>query len=194
MHNEFLQIDSGKMSKSLNNTYTIADLEKNGFEAEDFRFFYFNAHYSKQQNFTYDSLKSARNARINFIKAINEHKNGDSQLSENKLENYRQEFLDAINDDLNMPKAIAVCQKLLKEEKSKDIYNLMLDFNKILGLNLDLQIENDIIPQEIEDLATERWNAKQNRDFAKADSLRQILLEKGYKLLDSKDGYKIEKI
>ena len=57
----------------------------------DFRFFYFNAHYSKQQNFTYDSLKSARNARINFIKAINEHKNGDSQLSENKLENYKDE-------------------------------------------------------------------------------------------------------
>ena len=194
MHNEFLQIDSGKMSKSLNNTYTISDLEKNGFDAEDFRFFYFNAHYSKQQNFTYDSLKSARNARINFIKAINEHKNGENQLSESRLENYRQEFLDAINDDLNMPKAIAVCQKLLKEEKSKDIYNLMLDFNKILGLNLDFQIENDIIPQEIDDLATERWNAKQNRDFAKADSLRQILLDKGYKVLDAKDGYKIEKI
>ena len=194
MHNEFLQIDSGKMSKSLNNTYTISDLEKNGFDAEDFRFFYFNAHYSKQQNFTYDSLKSARNARINFIKAINEHKNGENQLSESRLENYRQEFLDAINDDLNMPKAIAVCQKLLKEEKSKDIYNLMLDFNKILGLNLDFQIENDIIPQEIDDIATERWNAKQNRDFAKADSLRQILLDKGYKVLDAKDGYKIEKI
>lgn len=194
MHNEFLQIDSGKMSKSLNNTYTISDLEKNGFDAEDFRFFYFNAHYSKQQNFTYDSLKSARNARINFIKAINEHKTGKNQLSESRLENYRQEFLDAINDDLNMPKAIAVCQKLLKEEKSKDIYNLMLDFNKILGLNLDFQIENDIIPQEIDDLATERWNAKQNRDFAKADSLRQILLDKGYKVLDAKDGYKIEKI
>lgn len=194
MHNEFLQIDSGKMSKSLNNTYTIADLEKNGFDAEDFRFFYFNAHYSKQQNFTYDSLKSARNARFNFIKAINEHKNGEIQVNESKLANYRQEFLDAINDDLNMPKAIAVCQKLLKEDKSKDIYNLMFDFNKILGLNLDFKIENDMIPQEIAEIALKRWNAKLNRDFARSDALRQILLDKGYKILDAKDDYKIEKI
>ena len=59
---------------------------------------------------------------------------------------------------------------------------------------MDFKIENDMIPQEIAEIALERWNAKLNRDFARSDALRQILLDKGYKILDAKDDYKIEKI
>ncbi len=195
MHNEFLQIDSGKMSKSLNNTFTLADLEKNGFSSEDFRYFYFGAHYSKQQNFTYNALTSARNSLINFKKAVNEHKKGQCKLSQDKIEDYENKFLEAINDDLNMPVALAVCQKLLKEEKSKDVYDLIMKFNQILGLNFD-ENKNDNIetPSEILELANQRWQAKQERDFNKADNLRKIILEKGYKILDTKEGFNIEKI
>lgn len=195
MHNEFLQIDSGKMSKSLNNTFTLADLEKNGFSSEDFRYFYFGAHYSKQQNFTYDALTSARNSLINFKKAVNEHKKGQCKLSQDKIEDYENKFLEAINDDLNMPVALAVCQKLLKEEKSKDVYDLIMKFNQILGLNFDENKNDNIeIPSEILELANQRWQAKQERDFNKADNLRKIILEKGYKILDTKEGFNIEKI
>lgn len=195
MHNEFLQIDSGKMSKSLNNTFTLADLEKNGFSSEDFRYFYFGAHYSKQQNFTYDALTSARNSLINFKKAVNEHKKGQGKLSQDKIEDYENKFLEAINDDLNMPVALAVCQKLLKEEKSKDVYDLIMKFNQILGLNFDENKNDNIeIPSEILELANQRWQAKQERDFNKADNLRKIILEKGYKILDTKEGFNIEKI
>lgn len=195
MHNEFLQIDSGKMSKSLNNTFTLADLEKNGFSSEDFRYFYFGAHYSKQQNFTYNALTSARNSLINFKKAVNEHKKGQCKLSQDKIEDYENKFLEAINDDLNMPVALAVCQKLLKEEKSKDVYDLIMKFNQILGLNFDENKNDNIeIPSEILELANQRWQAKQERDFNKADNLRKIILEKGYKILDTKEGFNIEKI
>ncbi len=190
MHLEFLQIDGGKMSKSLHNVFTIEDLKNNGFTAEDFRFFYFNAHYSKQQNFTYDSLLSAHNSLKNFKNAVKEHKNGSFSLPKEREEDYRQEFLNAINDDLNMPVALAVCQKLLKEPKSKDVYNLIVKFNEILGLKLD---EEDAIPEEIKSLADKRWQAKQNKNYAEADRLRGELLSQGYTINDKKDGYDIVK-
>lgn len=190
MHLEFLQIDGGKMSKSLHNVFTIEDLKNNGFTAEDFRFFYFNAHYSKQQNFTYDSLLSAHNSLKNFKNAVKEHKNGSFSLPKEREEDYRQEFLNAINDDLNMPFALAVCQKLLKEPKSKDVYNLIVKFNEILGLKLD---EDDAIPEEIKSLAEKRWQAKQSKNYAEADRLRGELLSQGYTINDKKDGYDIVK-
>lgn len=192
MHVEFLQVDGGKMGKSLNNMYRLDDLKNKGFDPEDFRYFYFMAHYSKQQNFTFEALKGAQNSLKAFKMAVRSHKNGQSNACESQLENYRQEFLDAVNDDLNMPKALAVCQKVLKEEKSEQIYQLMMEFNKILGFDFEEKAENKI-PQEIEDLAKQRWQAKQNRDFAKADSMREELAKKGYVVKDSKDGYVIEK-
>lgn len=191
MHLEFLQIDGGKMSKSLHNVFTLSDLEANGFCPEDFRYFYFMAHYSKQQNFTYDSLMSARNSLKNFKNAIWEHKNGTSLLTKEKEESYRQDFLNAINDDLNMPVALAVCQKLLKEDKSKDVYNLICKFNEVLGL--DLEEKEESIPDEIKELAERRWQAKQNKNYAQADSLRAELSAKGYTINDHKDGYDIVK-
>ena len=186
MHLEFLQIDGGKMSKSLGNLYTIADLEKRGYSAEDFRFFYFLAHYSKQQNFTFDALDMAKNTLKTIKNLAKEHKAGANKFDTTSYEN---EFLDAINDDLNMPKAIAVVQKMLKEERSKDIYIAFEKFNKILGISL----EEDEIPQDIKLMAEERWNAKKSKDFATADTLRQRLLELGYEIKDSKEGYEILK-
>ena len=187
MHLEFLQIDGGKMSKSLGNLYTISDLEKKGYSAEDFRFFYFLAHYSKQQNFTFDSLDMAKNTLKSIKNLAKEHKNGSVKVDTFA---YEQEFLDSINDDLNMPKAIAVVQKMLKEERSADVYATLEKFNQVLGLNLEE--ENDI-PQEIKDLAEKRWQAKLAKDWAIADSLRAELDQKGFLIKDSKEGYEIIK-
>ncbi len=193
MHLEFLQIDGGKMSKSLNNIFTLDDLEKNGFSPEDFRYFYFNAHYSKQQNFTYDSLMSAKNSLKNFKNSVLEHKEGNEKIDFSILNKYEQDFLNAINDDLNMPVALAVCQKLLKEKKSKDVYNLIMKFNKVLGLNFEDNGVTIIIPDDVKILAKERWMAKQAKDYSKADELRNKILAQGYNIKDSKDGYEIIK-
>lgn len=189
MHLEFLQVDGGKMSKSLGNLYTIEDLEKRGYSAEDFRFFYFMAHYSKQQNFTFDALDMAKNTLKSIKKLVSEHKNGTNHVD---TSSYEQEFLESINDDLNMPKAIAVVQKMLKENRSADVYNAFEKFNKVLGLSLDEQTEE--IPADIQALAEERWQAKKNRDFAKADELRAKLSSLGYNILDTREGYQIQKI
>ncbi len=186
MHLEFLQIDGGKMSKSLNNIYTIADLEKKGFSAEDFRFFYFLAHYSKQQNFTFDALEMAKNTLKSIKNLAKEHQNGTAHVDTAK---YEAEFLESINDNLNMPKAIACVLKMLREERSNDVYSALMKFNQVLGLNFD----EEEIPNEIKDLAQKRWEAKKARDFATADSLRNQISALGYEIKDEKDAYKILK-
>ena len=187
MHLEFLQIDGGKMSKSLGNLYTISDLEERGYNAEDFRFFYFMAHYSKQQNFTFDSLDMAKNTLKTIKNLVKEHKEGTATVDTGA---YQEEFLESINDDLNMPKAIAVVQKMLKEARSKNVYEAFVKFNQVLGLNL----EEEEIPQEIKDLAEKRWQAKLARDWAVADALRGELDKLGYLIKDRKDGYDIVRI
>ena len=126
MHLEFLQINGGKMSKSLGNLFTLEDLKQNGFEPEVFRFFYFLAHYSKQQNFTFDALAMAKNTLKSIKNLVEEHKNGVAKVDTSEFE---KEFLENINDDLNMPKAIATVQKMLREERSKDVYTAFLKFN-----------------------------------------------------------------
>ena len=185
MHLEFLQVDGGKMSKSLGNLYTIADLEKRGYSAEDFRFFYFMAHYSKQQNFTFEALDMAKNTLKSIKNLLKEHKNGTARVDTSA---YEKEFLESINDDLNMPKAIAVAQKMLKEERSKDVFEAFLKFNIILGLTLE-----EDIPQNVKDLAQKRWDAKKDRNFALADEIRKQIDALGYEIKDTRDGYQILK-
>lgn len=185
LHLEFLQIDSGKMSKSLKNVYTIKDLIEKGYSAEDFRYFYFMAHYSKQQNFTFEALNMAKNTLKTIKSLAKEHESG---LVEVDTLPYEEEFLNSINDDLNMPKAVAVVLKMLKEPRSKQVYQAFVKFNSILGLNL----ENDI-PDEIKNLCEQRWQAKKDKRFDESDALRQKISELGFEVKDSREGYQIFK-
>lgn len=187
MHLEFLQINGGKMSKSLGNLFTLEDLKQNGFEPEVFRFFYFLAHYSKQQNFTFDALAMAKNTLKSIKNLVEEHKNGVAKVDTSE---YEKEFLENINDDLNMPKAIATVQKMLREERSKDVYTAFLKFNQVLGLDLD---EKDDIPSEVKEKCQARWQAKKEKNFALADQLRAEISELGYDVKDTREGYQITK-
>ena len=187
MHLEFLQINGGKMSKSLGNLFTLEDLKQNGFEPEVFRFFYFLAHYSKQQNFTFDALAMAKNTLKSIKNLVEEHKNGVAKVDASE---YEKEFLENINDDLNMPKAIATVQKMLREERSKDVYTAFLKFNQVLGLDLD---EKDDIPSEVKEKCQARWQAKKAKNFALADQLRAEISELGYDVKDTREGYQITK-
>ena len=99
--------------------------------------------------------------------------------------------MQSINDDLNMPKAIAVVLKMLKETKSQDVYNTLMNFNQVLGLNFEE--ENEEIPENVNDLAQRRWQAKKDRDFALADKLREEISNLGYEVKDTREGYQILK-
>ena len=196
MHCAFLQVDGGKMSKSLNNIYTIEDLEKKGYSPMDFKYFVLNTHYSKPLNFTFDSISASKSARNKLMRQLLVHKDSTNKTDENVLNDYRNKFNEAIENDLNTPLAIGVIWTMLKENPSIDIYNLIIEFDKALGLKLDEVVEEikEEIPDYIQELAIKRAEAKKNKDFTLADSLRNEITSKGYSVLDTREGYTIEKI
>ena len=193
IHNEFVLVDGGKMSKSLGNIYTLSQLKEMGYEPLAYKLFCLNTNYGKTINFTFDGIKSAQSSLNNLRKLVNEHKNGQNKIEEEKLEKYKADFLEAINDNLNTPLALGIMFSMLKNEpKSKDIYNLAIDFDRVFGLKLDEEQVVEI-PEDIKDLAEKRWQAKKNKDWATADKLRDEILNQGYQILDTKDGYEIKK-
>lgn len=197
MHNEFVQVDGGKMSKSLGNIYTLKQLAEMGYSPMVFKYFCLNTYYGKKINFTFDAMKSAKASLKNMYKLLAEHKSSNAKTPKETLDKYSKEFLEAINDDLNTPLALGVLWTMLKNEpKSKDIYDLAIHFDEALGLRLadgDLD-EKEPIPQEVVDIAEKRLAARKNKDWAMSDKLREELTALGYSIKDSKDGYSIEKI
>ena len=193
IHNEFVLVDGGKMSKSLGNIYTLSQLKEMGYEPLVYKLFCLNTNYGKTINFTFDGIKSAQSSLNNLRKLVNEHKNGLNKIEEEKLEKYKADFLESVNDNLNTPLALGIMFSMLKNEpKSKDIYNLAIDFDRVFGLKLDEEQVVEI-PEDIKDLAEKRWQAKKNKDWATADKLRDEILNQGYQILDTKDGYEIKK-
>lgn len=195
MHNEFLAVDGGKMSKSLGNVWTIKDLSDRGFEPLDFKYFCLNTHYSKKLNFTFDALKSSALGYNNLKSLVASHKNGENKIEDEKIKNYSEQFLNAINDDLNFPLAIGVLWTMLRNEpKSSQIFDLVQKFDKALGLDLNGEEKvKEEIPQEIDELAKTRWQARLAKNWAESDRLRDEISKLGYVVRDGKDGYTLEK-
>ena len=195
VHSEFMLVDNGKMSKSLGNVYRIDQLEEKGYCALDYRYFCLNAHYRKKLNFTFEGMDGAKTSYARLFNVLYQHKVGQNAADEKKLAEYKRQFDEAINDDLNIPLALGVVWTMIKEPKSKAVYDLALEFDKVLGLSLDKakpsETQEEQIPEDIRAIAEERYQAKKNRDFAKADELRNKLSELGYTVADSKDGYTV---
>ena len=196
MHVEFLLIDGGKMSKSLGNVYTLNDLKAKGIDALSYRYFTYSSHYRNKLNFTWDAIKSAKNSLNKLRDMIALHKDVNKKIDKNIISKYEEQFLDAINDDMNMPVAISIVWEIAKEkEKSNDFYELIKKFDSVLSLDLDKNDKEDInIPEDIKLILNERKDARKNKDFAKSDELRDKLKELGYIVKDTKDGQIIEKV
>lgn len=190
-------VDNGKMSKSLNNTYTISDLKEKGYSAMDFRYFCLNTHYRKKLNFTFDSMNFAKTSYRRLKEQLLLHKNSKAVTDKKVIEEYKEKFKNAVEDDLNIPLALGILWTMLKEEKSKDIYDTAIYFDKVLGLNLDKEESEEkpqpTLPQEITELAEKRKQAKAEKNFALADSLRNEIENKGYSIIDKPGCYEIIK-
>ena len=197
MHGEFMMVDGGKMSKSLGNVYTISDLEKKGYLPLDFRYFCLNAHYRKKLNFTFEGMDAAHTSYERLRNLLYVHKMSATATDKAILDDLYKRFKDAVEDDMNIPFALGVLWEAVKLPKSKDIYKLALEFDKVLGLSLDKVTapapEKIDVPAEIAALAEKRFAAKKEKNWAEADRLRAEIAEKGYVIKDSKDGYTIEK-
>lgn len=197
MHGEFMLVNGGKMSKSLGNTYTIAQLGEMGYSPLSFRYFCLNTHYRKKLNFTFEGLKAAQVAYARLLASLYEHKVSPAATDPAVIEKLRGEFNAAIDDDINVPLALGVLWTALKEKPSKDIYALALDFDKVLGLSLDeaKPAEKPAVeaPEEVKAIAEERFAARKAKNWAESDRLRDELAALGYAVVDSKDGYRLEK-
>lgn len=198
VHGDFMLVNNGKMSKSLGNTYTISDLEKRGYSAMDFRYFCLNAHYRKKLNFTFDGMDGAKVSYARLLGALYQHKTCSAKTDESVIKAYKDEFVEAINDDLNVPRALGVLWKAVKEPKSRDIYDLALDFDKVLGLSLDKARPEEQpkveAPAEVVALAEQRVAAKKEKNYALADELRAKITAAGYQVTDTKEGYVLSKV
>jgi len=193
MHVAFLTVDGGKMSKSLGNCYRIEELKEKGFDPLAYRYFCLNSHYKSKLNFTFDGLKSAQTALNRLRSGVKQHFEGNAKVSEEEINKYKEQFIEAVNDDLNSPKALAVLWEVIrKEEKSKDYLELIKDFDRVLGLDLDIEKINNLsseeeeLSDEVKALIEERNIARANKNWAEADRIRDILTKMGVKISDKK--------
>ena len=193
-HVEHLNNEQGKMSKSAGGFITVDKLVENNYSPLAYRLFCLQSHYRKPLLFSFDRLDgavSAYNKVKDKVSSLQKEQKGI--LDEVKYEKYLSDFKKALEDDLNTSMALAVLYDVLKDEMTAGTkLKLVEEFDKVFGLDL-LKNEAVEIPEEIKSLAEQRWIAKQNKDWGMADKLRQELLEKGFVIKDSKDGYTIEK-
>jgi len=200
LHGAFLNIAGGKkMSKSADNFLTLDNaLVKKGLSPLAYRYAAASVHYRKPMEYSEESLRQAQNGWNNLLKQVAVL---DCEIGEvNKI--WRDSFLTAINDDLNIPQALAITQDLLKSDLTPEIkLATVLDFDKILGLGLSSAKEfmvNEVVfselPIEVQALALARETARQIKNFSESDRLRDEIKTRGYAVEDTKEGVKFSLI
>ena len=197
VHLGFLNDETGKMSKSKGEFLTVSLLEEKGYNPLAYRYLCLNSYYHSQLTFSYDILDGAQNAYNKLKNKI--AKLEKTEVEEEKVSVYVDKFSDAIKDDLNTSNMITLVYDVLKDNDLNDGTKLALleKFDEVLGLDLtvveektvDVNLEKDILAK-----IEERKEAKKNKDFAKADSIRDELLARGIKLIDTREGTTYELI
>ncbi|OGH05220.1 MAG: cysteine--tRNA ligase [Candidatus Levybacteria bacterium RBG_16_35_11] len=190
VHGAHMLVDGKKMSKSLNNFYTIEDIEKRKFDPLALRYLYLQTHFRQEMNFTFGALDGAQ-------KTLNRLKEELSLMGESKYEYLETErdFYDAINDDLNMPKALAVVWDLVNSKDDPALKaGALLKFDKVLGLRLDKVIPGEkkkerevIIPKEVFELVKKREGLRKEKRYHLADQIRHKIRKFGFDVED-RDG------
>lgn len=202
-HVEHLHVDGKKMSKSLGNFYTLRDLIEKGFSGREVRAFIAQSHYRMPLNFTLEGLKGVRQALFRVDQLWDRLELGADAGEENfNVDKIHASFMEALNHDLNFPKAFAVLfdmvrdvnkgldQKKISKESQKRILELLERFDAILGC---LKKEEEPIPGSILDLVEARQKARKERRFQDADKIRNEITLLGYELEDVTNGTKVKK-
>ncbi|MGB9847918.1 MAG: cysteine--tRNA ligase [Minisyncoccia bacterium] len=199
LHGEFLVLDKGKMSKSEGSFITLNNLIKKKINPLAYRYFCLNTHYRQKLTFYWDGLMAAQNALENLYEKVREIKREavkekNKKFSKEALQ-YQKKFLQAINDDLKMPQALAIMWQVIKEQKisAGEKYKLLLNFDKVLGLKIN-EIKEEKIPQKILELVKKRERYRQQKNFEKADEIREQIKKEGYWVEDTPNGPVIKKL
>lgn len=178
IHNEHLTVDGGKMAKSDGTSIVLDDIVEKGYDPMHLRYLFLQSQYRSKQNFTWEALDGARSAYEKLEKeARGFDKSKDSKLSD-EGENLKQKFRQALEDDFNIPKALAVMWDVLKSDLNDgDKQILFSDFDQVLGLGLE-NIEEQEVDPEVKKLIEEREEARGKKDWKKSDEIRDLLKSK----------------
>jgi cysteinyl-tRNA synthetase len=191
MHGEFLVVDKGKMAKSAGNFLTLQVLIDEGYDPLHYRYLCLGAHYRSQLFFSFEALSGARNAlellknRVISWKLSPKKGSGNSE----QVSLYRDRFWQALANDLDTPIALAVVWEMVKNQALTDEEKLELirEFDKVLGLGVD-NFSRPKLPQKLHDLVIKREQARADKDWTLADTLRQELATQGIQLKDTSNG------
>lgn len=194
MHGEYLLINGGKMSKSLGNVYLLKDIIQKGYDPLAYKLFSYSASYRNKLNFTWEGLEAANKSLAKLREAYQKNLEVVQEVGKEVIQEFENRFHEAINDDLNMPAAMSVVWEVARyPQKAKNLAELLLKFDTVLGLKLnEKKEERKQIPEEILDLVNQRQEAKQNRNWELADEIREEIIKKGYTIKDTKEGTIIE--
>lgn len=213
LHSAYVNVDNKKMSKSLNNFFTVRDVLKE-YDADVIRFFMLSAHYRIQINYSKELLESAKASveRLynsianleNLLDEVKRDKMDDKEIEYLKsLNKYRDKYIEKMDDDFNSADAITVLFELTKDlnksvtvESSKELINSALQLIRELGNPLGIlqKSTKSSLEDEIEKLIEERQNARKNKDFALADKIRDELKDRGIILEDTPQGIRWKKV
>jgi cysteinyl-tRNA synthetase len=190
MHGEFLTMDDAKMAKSAGNIIRVAELPDLGYEPLAFRYLALTAHYRSKLDFTDAAMHAAASGLARLRRAAS-GPDVEVDLSVAPMSGYRSRFADAIVDDLGTPRALAVAHEVAATADLDDGQRraLLLDFDRVLGLSLELPAESDAaLPEGAEELLERRATARAAKDFAASDALRDELAAIGVEVRDTPAG------
>ena len=188
LHGNFLNFKGEKISKSKGGLYTISELEKKGFSPLAYKYLCLTTHYRKSLEFSLATLKNSQNAYERLKNILGVLKN-DGKINEK----YLAKFEKAVNDDLNMPQALAVLWRLLRDTKASGKIAAIHKMDEIFGLGLN-KIKKAEVPGEIKKLVDRREHLRKEKKWTEADEIREELEKKGWMVKDNKVGTEIMKI
>jgi len=206
LHNEYLLVEGRKMSKRFGNYYTLRDLLAKGYDPKAIRYLLMSTHYRQQLNFTFEGLEAAKNAvdrLTNFVyRLLDADGEGCGEKIGLLMENVQKRFEEAMCDDLNIAVALAAIfnfvrevNKLMDDNKlsrgeAEQVYELMMRFDKVLGVIGEVKKEEEKLPKEAEELIRKREEARKVRDWETADKIRERLKAMGVIVEDTPQGVK----
>jgi cysteinyl-tRNA synthetase len=191
MHGEFLTMDDAKMAKSTGNVIRVSDLPDLGYEPIAFRYLALTAHYRSKLDFTADAMHAATSGLARLRRAVSSAADEPVDLASEPMAGYRARFTDAVANDLGTPRALAIAHEVASSTDLSDAQRraLLLDFDRVLGLSLDLPAEAEApLPNGAAELLERRAAARAARDFAASDALRDELAALGVEVRDTPSG------
>jgi cysteinyl-tRNA synthetase len=193
LHNEFYDFGGEKISKSKGHTLVLQDLVDRGFEPLAFRFFFLQGHYRQQQSFSIEAMEAAATGYRRLLAQAYELADASGPVDAARTAPLRERFRQAMRDDLNAPRALAVAYEALRapELTAPERRALLLEFDAILALGLCSEAPRELAAEcdpRIDGLVAEREAARKRRDFAEADRIRALLSAEGVSIEDTPQG------